>query len=97
MTDILFIVSRPQSGRILAGLMGACRRRGTSWSCFFTNDGVRTLADGAVSALLPHADKAVTCEYSWDRFMGGAPCPTELGSQTANSAMTAESLRIISL
>ncbi len=97
MTDILFIVSRPQSGAILAALMGACRRRGKSWSCFFTSRGVEILSDGAVTDLLPHADKAVACEYSWERFNGARPCPTELGSQTDNSALAAVSARIISL
>ncbi|MDE2089681.1 MAG: hypothetical protein KGJ12_06650 [Gammaproteobacteria bacterium] len=97
MTDVLFIVSRPESGPILAALIQACRRRGASWACFFTNTGVKTLANGKVTGLLACAVKAVACEYSWERYMGGAKCPAELGSQTSNSALAAESVKIVSL
>ncbi len=97
MTDLMFLVSRPDSGPTLAALMRACRRRGASWSCFFTNEGVRTLTDYGLVELLACASKAMACEYSWVRHMGRAPCPVELGSQTGNSAMAAETAKIISL
>ncbi len=97
MTDLMFLVSRPDSGQTLAALMRACRRRGTTWSCFFTSAGVRTLADRGVVDLLACASKAVACEYSWVRHMGHAQCPVELGSQTGNSALAAEAAKIISL
>ncbi|MHB8347915.1 MAG: hypothetical protein ACYDHM_12180 [Acidiferrobacterales bacterium] len=93
----MFLVSRPDSGPALAALMRACQRRGASWSCFFTNEGVRTLTDHGVVQLLAGASKAVVCEYSWVRHMGHAQCPVELGSQTGNSALAAETAKIISL
>ncbi|MDA8419798.1 MAG: hypothetical protein M0039_00885 [Pseudomonadota bacterium] len=97
MTDLMFLVSRPESAATLAGLARACRKRGTRWACFFTSGGVRVLADPAVVELLAGASRAVACEYSWERYMGHARCPVELGSQTGNSALAAATRRIISL
>ncbi len=97
MTDLMFLVSRPDSGPTLAALMRACRRRGVSWACFFTNTGVRTLLDRAVVEQLGCASRAMACEYSWQRHMNHAQCPVELGSQTNNSALAAEAAKIISL
>lgn len=97
MTDVLIIVSRPESGPILAALMRACQRRGVNWSCFFTNTGVMTLVDSRVMTILGCAVRAVACEYSWQRYMGDAGCPVELGSQTNNSGLAAEAVKIISL
>ncbi len=97
MTDLMFLVSRPDAGATLAALMRACRRRGTSWACFFTNEGVRTLTDREVLELLACASKSVACEHSWTRYMGNERCPVDLGSQTGNSALAAEAVKIISL
>jgi hypothetical protein len=95
--DVLFIVSTPESGRLLAPLAAACRRRGASWGCFFTNDGVAVLNDPAVAAVITCADSAVACEHSWERFQGDAACPVTLGSQTNNSAMLGQAARVIGL
>ncbi|MDA8363821.1 MAG: hypothetical protein M0Z84_08415 [Gammaproteobacteria bacterium] len=97
MTDLMFLVSRPDAGPTLAALMRACRRRGVSWACFFTNAGVRVLLDRGVVGQLGCASRAVACEYSWERHMGHSQCPVELGSQTGNSALAAETAKIISL
>ncbi|MDA8094201.1 MAG: hypothetical protein M0T84_09885 [Betaproteobacteria bacterium] len=97
MMDLMFLVSRPDAGRMLAPLMRACRRRGVSWGCFFTNAGVRVLLDSNVVEQLGCASKAIACEFSWERHMGHARCPVELGSQTGNSALVAETAKIISL
>ena len=77
--------------------VSACVRAGVAWGCFLTNDGVRALADPAFLAVLGSAARAAACEYSWHRYMEGAPCPAELGSQTVNSALMAEANRVISL
>lgn len=94
---VLFIVSTPDAGRLLAPLTAACRRRGTSWSCFFTSDGVRVLADDLSHDAVRHADQAVACEHSWERYQGDARCPVTLGSQTNNSAMVSEANKVIGL
>lgn len=95
--DVLFIVSTPEGARILAPLAAACRRRGASWACFFTNDGVTAIDDPAVKGVLQCANSAVACEYSWERFRGDTPCPVKLGSQTDNSSMVGQAARVIGL
>jgi hypothetical protein len=95
--DVLFIVSTPEGGRVLAPLANACRRRGANWGCFFTNDGVAALGDPGVQKILHCTDSAVACEHSWARFHGEAPCPVTLGSQTNNSAMLGQAARVIGL
>ena len=97
MSGVLIHVSTPASGAIAVALAGACRRAGIAWSCFFTNDGVKVLADEAVVAALGAAGRAVACEKSWEELMGGAACPVELGSQTVNSALMGEADKVISL
>ncbi len=97
MSGVLIHVSTPASGAIAVALAGACRRAGIAWSCFFTNDGVKVLADEAVAAALGAAARAVACEKSWEEFMGGAACPVELGSQTINSALMGEADKVIGL
>ena len=95
--DVLFIVSTPEGGRVLAPLAAACRRRGATWACFFTNDGVNALDDPAVQSVLACTSSAVACEHSWERFRGDAACPVTLGSQTNNSSMVGQAARIIGL
>lgn len=95
--DVLFHVTTPDAKRFVAGLSAACARAGISWSCFFTNDGVKALADEALVAGLSTAERAIVCEHSWDLHMANRVCPIERGSQTANSALMAEALRVVSL
>jgi len=93
--SLLFVVSTERSARVLLPLAEACRRGGVAWSCFFTNDGVKLLADGEVGKLMAEAARAIACEYSWHRFMGGATCPVELGSQTDHSALVADAATVV--
>lgn len=95
--DLLIIVSTPESGRVLRPLAGACQRRGLSWSCFFTNDGVRVLEDPAMVHAIRCADELIACEQSWARFEGEVRCPVSLGSQTNNSALVSRAAKIIGL
>lgn len=95
--DVLFHVTTPNAKRFVAGLSAACVRAGISWSCFFTNDGVRALADEALVSNLCAAERAVVCEHSWDLHMVARECPIERGSQTINSALMAEARRVVSL
>lgn len=94
---LLFVVSTDRAAAALAGLAQACGRRGTRWACFFTNDGVKLLADEAVRAATRGAARAIACEHSWARFMAEAPCPVELGSQTDHSALVAHAVRVVPL
>ncbi|PLY12661.1 MAG: hypothetical protein C0631_16405 [Sedimenticola sp.] len=94
--NLLFIVSTPEAGRVLIPLAAACRRKGTDWNCFFTNDGVRSLSNPQVVQAIRCARRSVVCEHSWSRYMGESDCPTELGSQTQNSIMVSEADRILS-
>lgn len=95
--DILFHVATAEGARILLPLARACRRAGRSFACFFTNDGVAGLNSEALQEALRHAERAAACEESWHRFGRDEPCPIELGSQTANSALMGEAARVISL
>ncbi len=95
--DLLFVVSTDRGAGPLAGLAAACRRRGARWACFFTNDGVKLLAEEGVRAAMQGAAREVACEHSWERFMGGTACPVELGSQTDHSALVARAARVVSL
>lgn len=94
---ILFEVTSADATNILLPLARACERNALTWSCFFTGDGVKTLALDDVRATLAGAAKAVACEVSWERHMGDQSCPVEIGSQTSNSAMVGDSDKIISL
>ncbi|HVC11967.1 MAG TPA: hypothetical protein VNE59_10045 [Burkholderiales bacterium] len=96
-TDLLFVVSTDRGAGPLASLTDACRRRGTRWACFFTNDGVKLLAEDAVRGAAQGAARAVACEHSWARYMGAASCPVELGSQTDHSALVARAARVVAL
>lgn len=95
--QLLIVVSTPQAGPILVGLIEACRRRGAECGVFFTNDGVKSLGDAAVRTVMRWADRAVVCENSWDRHMEGQNCPVERGSQTDNSLMAGHASKIVSL
>ncbi|MCW8882032.1 hypothetical protein [Sedimenticola selenatireducens] len=95
--SLLFIVSTPGAARLLLPLISACKRKGTRWSCFFTNDGVNNLSEPGMKEAACCAERVVVCEHSWARFMGDTPCPVELGSQTQNSIMVGEADRIVSL
>ncbi len=94
---ILFEVSSGDSANVLVPLARACDRNAVTWSCFFTGDGVKTLARDDVVAMVAGATKATACEVSWERHMGDQPCPVEIGSQTNNSAMVGDVDKIVSI
>jgi len=94
---IMFEVSCVDSANLLVPLARACDRNAVTWSCFFTGDGVKTLARDDVVAMVVGATKATACEVSWERHMGDQPCPVEIGSQTNNSAMVGDNDKVISL
>ena len=94
---ILFEVSTGDAAKVLMPLARACDRNAVTWSCFFTGNGVKTLSRDDVLETLAGAEKATTCEVSWERHMGDQPCPVEIGSQTNNSAMIGEIDKVISL
>jgi len=95
--QLLILVTCAGAGASAAPLAQACTRAGISWGAFFTNDGVRTLADAGVAAAMSGASRAVACQESWNRFLADKSCPVELGSQTDNSSMIADAQRIVSL
>lgn len=95
--DVLFVISTPDAGRVLAPLAAACRRRGASWACFFTSDGVLAINDAASGEAIAHAAESVACEHSWERYQGDQACPVTLGSQTDNSAMVGRAAKVIGL
>jgi len=95
--DMLIIVSNSESGPLASALALAAERANASWAVFFTNDGVRILADDRFVAAMQGAQNAVACHESWQTHMAEKPCPIEEGSQTNNSALVAQAARIISL
>lgn len=94
--EILFHVSTEAGARFLLPLAHACRRGRHAFGAFFTHGGVVGLRSAELQAALRDA-RAVACEESWHRFCGDSPCPVELGSQTANSALMGEARRVVSL
>ena len=94
--EVLFLVSRPESGPILRGLLRACARRKTPCACFFTGAAAVLAVDPEIGALVRESPRSAVCEDSWERF-GHGECPMHLGSQTDNSAMAAVARRIVSL
>ncbi len=96
MIEILFHVSTEGGARLLLPLARACRRAGHAFAAFFTYEGVLGLADPDLEAALGDA-RAVVCQESWHHFRGDAPCPVELGSQTANSSLAGAARRVVSL
>ena len=95
--DVMLHVSSANAARVVLSLARAGARAGVKWGCFFTNDGVRGLADAALVEALTGAERAVVCEHSWQQVMGDGVPPIEAGSQTVNSAMMAEADRVVSL
>jgi len=94
---ILFEVTSGDAACVLVPLARACDRNAVTWSCFFTGDGVKTLARDDVIATIAEATRAAACEVSWERYMGDQPCPVEIGSQTNNSALVGDADKIVSL
>ena len=94
---ILLEVSSSDAASVLVPLARACDRNAVAWNCFFTGDGVKTLARDDVLEAAVWAAKAAACEVSWERYMGDQPCPVEIGSQTNNSAMVGDADKIVSL
>ena len=97
MTELLILVSSAKTGAVLVPLARACKRNGTSWCCSITGQGVKQLKNPRILELLPNADRAIACEYSWHMFFGSSECPAELGSQTSNSEMMTDTKRVLSL
>ncbi len=95
--NILFEVTSGDAARVLVPMARACDRNAVAWSCFFSGDGVKNLARDDVLATVTGATKAVACDVSWERYMGDASCPVEIGSQTNNSAMVGDFDKIVSL
>jgi hypothetical protein len=95
--DLMYTVSSRDALPVLLHLLRASKRRGAQWACFFTDSGVETLDSPELRNLLSSASQAVACEFSWERYRAGMPCPIESGSQTNNSAMTADAKHLVSL
>jgi hypothetical protein len=95
--DLMYTVSSRDALPVLLPLLRASKRRSVRWACFFTDSGVEALDSEELRGLLSCATQAVACEYSWERYRGGQACPIESGSQTNNSAMTAEAKHLVSL
>ena len=95
--DILFHVSTPDGGALLLPLAQAAQRAGTSFAAFFTHEGVLGLKSETLASTLQEAERAVVCEESWHRFCPDLKCPVEYGSQTINSGLMAEAVRVVAL
>ncbi|MGI9304471.1 MAG: DsrE family protein [Gammaproteobacteria bacterium] len=95
--NVLFVVTHPEAGGYLAGLVDACRRKGVEFSIFFTGDGVRVLENPAIVDCARHAVESVVCEHAWSRSMAGRSAPVTPGSQTDHSRMLASATRVVSL
>ncbi len=95
--DILLHITTPQAAPVAAALGRAFNAKGASWAAFLTNDGVKALDDADFAAARVGADRVAVCEHSWDAYMSGRDCPVERGSQTVNSGLMAEAVRVISL
>ena len=97
MTELLFIVSSAKTGAVLEPLISACKRKGTSWCCFITGEGVKQLKNPGLLQLFPNAERVTACEHSWHMYFGSLKCSVELGSQNSSSEMMTETKRVISL
>lgn len=95
--EIMFHITCENALEVALPLSKACQRAGISWGCFLTGDGVKTLGDKGFVSTLASAGAAVVCEHSWQQHMNGISCPVELGSQTINSRMVGDAVRVISL
>lgn len=95
--DLLIVLSTDRAAGVFVPLARAAARRRVVLGCFFTNDGVKLLADAAVQDVMRNASVAVACEHSWERNMKGVSCPVDLGSQTDHSALVAQAARVVAL
>lgn len=93
----MYMVSSRETLPVLLPMLRASQRRGASWGCFFTDSGVEVLDNAELLELLSRASHAVACEFSWEKYRAGKDCPVESGSQTNNSALTAQARHVISL
>ncbi len=94
--DVMILVSSAESRDVFKGLAAALNRAEAKWGCFFTNDGAGLATDTDIVEILSGSNWANVCELSWERFGSGA-CPIELGSQTQNSMMMGDAVRVVSL
>lgn len=94
---ILFVLSHPDATSALSGLSAACRRKGQSYALFFTGDGVSLLRDKKTLTSTSDSERAVVCEYSWNRYFQCENPPIEQGSQTDLSAMIGTADKVVSL
>lgn len=95
--DVLLHLTTCDAARLAAPLGRALTRQGTSWGCFLTNDGVTALGDADFLEASKSAVRIAVCETSWDLHMKGQTCPVETGSQTINSALMAQAVKVVSL
>jgi len=95
--SFLFVVSHPLSQTALLGLTRACTRKGLSFRCFFTGDGVSQLADSKTLEAIAAAQRNVVCEHSWAKHFPDRDPPVEQGSQTVHSALAGEAATVVSL
>lgn len=95
--DVLLHITTAEAAPLATGLGRALGAEGASWGCFLTNDGVKALDDAGFAAASEGAARVAVCEHSWDLHMAGKDCPVERGSQTVNSALMAEAVRVVSL
>lgn len=95
--DVLLHITSPKSAPIASALGRAFNAQGATWACFLTNDGVKVLDDPAFNAARTGAVRSAVCEKSWEIHMAGHDCPVERGSQTLNSSLMAEAVRVVSL
>ncbi|WP_135075699.1 hypothetical protein [Terasakiella sp. SH-1] len=96
--DLLLVISSAEATRIAAPLGEACVRADLDWGCFFTGDGVKTLADEAFSDLVASScDEAVVCAEAWKVHMTGLDCPVDVGSQFHHSGLVAKADKVVSL
>ena len=96
--DVMIHVTSRDSGEIALPLMRALTRANTNWGCFLTNDGVELLENKKFVAALSNSSQAMVCEYSWEKAGKNIKsCPIEKGSQTFNSSMMGQAMRLVSL
>ena len=96
--EVLFVVSTERGGLIAKSMAAACIRQGVTWGGFFTNDGVKALADENFCDLLHEtAGEAMACAQAWTVHMNGLPCPVEVGSQFDHAGMLSRSAKVVSL
>tara|TARA_B100001142_G_C14222063_1_gene611937 strand:+ start:381 stop:674 length:294 start_codon:yes stop_codon:yes gene_type:complete len=96
--DVMIHVTSRDSEKIALPLMRALTRANTDWGCFLTNDGVELLENKMFVDALSVSSQALVCEYSWEKAGKNIKnCPIEKGSQSFNSSMMGQALRLVSL